>query len=208
MTARWIDRLERPLGFLEVPNLAALLAGMNALSAALTFVKPEFPAELVLDPSLLARGQVWRAVTFILVPPALSPLLLVFWLLLYFSYLSTLEKLWGSFRLTLYVLLGALCTAAGCAAMGVPLGSGVFVTSLFLAFARENPDVKILLFLLVPVRLKWLATVVWAFITWSFLFGGYGERLALLSGLVNYALYFGGEHAFEIKQLWRRRRYR
>ncbi|MDE2038806.1 MAG: hypothetical protein KGO96_07965 [Elusimicrobia bacterium] len=208
MTARWVDRLERPLRFLEIPDLAAFLAGMNVLCAVLTYVKPEFPAQLLLEPSLVLRGQIWRMLTFVLVPPDLSALLLFFWLLLYFSYLSGLERSWGSFRLTLYVLLGALTIAAASTAVGVALGSGMFVTSLFLAFARESPEVRILLFFVIPVKIRWIGAVVWACIAWILLFGGYVDRLAVVSGLVNYALFYGGEHAFELKQAWRRRRYR
>jgi hypothetical protein len=208
MSPAWVDRLERRLSFLEVPNLAAFMAGMNALCAVFTLVKPEFPAQLILDPFLLVHGQIWRALTFVLVPPELPLLWLFFWLLLFFFYLNSLEKLWGSFKFTLYVILGALATAAAAALTGFPLGSGAFVTSLFLAFARLNPNMEILLFFFFPVKMKWLAAVTWAMIAWTIVFGGYGDRLALISGLFNYVLYFGADHFFELKQMWRRSRYR
>jgi hypothetical protein len=207
-TAAWIDRLERRAGFLEVPNLAAFMSGMNALTAALTLIKPEFPAQLVLDPFLLRAGQVWRALTFVLVPPDLAPLWLVFWLVLYFSYLSSLEQAWGDFKLTLYVLIGALATAAACALSGAALGSGAFVTSLFLAFARNYPDTQILLFFVIPVRMKWLAGAVWAMSAWTALFGGWDERVSLAAGLLNYVLFFGPAHAAELQQAWRAQRRR
>lgn len=207
MTAAWVDRLERRLGFLEIPNLAAFMAGMNALSALLTLLKPEFPAQLLLDPGAIWRGQVWRVFTFVLVPPALPPLWLFLWLALYFSYLSTLERAWGSFRFTLYALLGALATAAAACATGFPLGSGAFTISLFLAFARLNPELEILLFFFFPVKMKWIAGAAWAMIAWSLIFGGYYDRLSLGSGLLNYVLYFGGRHVFELRQMWRRSRF-
>jgi hypothetical protein len=207
MSAAWVDRLERRLGFLEVPNLALFMAGMNGLCAVLTYVKPEFPAQLILAPTALLSGQVWRALTFVLVPPILPPLWMFLWLILYFSYLSALERAWGAFRFTFYVLLGALCTAAAAAATGFPLGSGAFTISLFLAFARLNPELELLLLFVIPVKMKWLAGAAWALIAWSVLFGGYYDRLSLGSGLLNYFLYFAGEHAFELKQMWRRSRY-
>ena len=159
-TAPWVDRLERRLGFLEIPNLAAFMAGMNAVSALLTLIKPEFPAQLVLEPLLLRSGQVWRALTFVFVPPELSPLWLFFWLILYFSYLNSLERAWGDFKLTLYVLIGALATAAASLATSLPLGSGAFVTSLFLAFAKNYPETQILLFFVIPIKMKWLGAAV------------------------------------------------
>lgn len=210
MTAAWVDRLERRLRFLEIPNLAAFMLGMNALCGVLSIFKPEFPGQLVLDPMLIRQGQVWRALTFVLVPPVPPemPIWLLLWLLMYFYYLNMLERTWGSFKFTVYVLIGALATAAAAVAMGSPLGSGVFVTSLFLAFARLNPNLEILLFFFFPVKMRWLSAVAWALIGWSVLFGGFDERLEILSGLLNYALYFGPEHLFELKQAWRRSRFK
>ena len=208
MSPAWVDRLERRLGFLEVPNLAAFMAGMNALCGVLRLIKPEFPGQLILAPSLIWHGQVWRALTFILVPPDFESLIwLFFWLMMYFFYLNSLERTWGSFKFTLYVLLGALATTAGTLLTGYPLDSSAFVMSLFLAFARLNPEMEILVFFFFPVKMKFLARLTWAFIAWKLLFGGYGWQLALAGGLLNYALYFGGDHLFELKQAWRRSRY-
>lgn len=208
MTASWVDRLEKRIGFLEVPNLAAFMAGMNALSAVLTLAKPEFSSQLILDPYLMRHGQVWRALTFILVPPVLSPLWLFFWLLLYFSWLNALQRSWGDFKFTLYVLLGALATAGASIVTGIPLSSGAFVWSLFFAFARLNPELELLLFFFFPVKIKWLAAVAWALTAWRLMFDGFGTRVELAAGLLNYLLYFGSAHFFELKQLWRRQRYR
>lgn len=210
MSAAWVDRLERRLGWLEIPNLAAFMCGMNALCAVLTLLKPEFPAQLLLEPGAVWSGQVWRVLTFVLVPPfpADMPLWLFLWLLMYFYYLNMLERAWGSFKFTIYVLIGALATAAVSVATGYPLGSGWFAASLFIAFARLNPDLEILLFFFFPVRMRWLFRLGWVMIGWSLLFGGYGDRLAIAGGMLNYLLFFGSEHAFELKQAWRRSRYR
>ena len=207
MTARWIASLERRLGFLAVPNLALFLAGMNAFSAALTLIKPEFPAQLELEPLLVMQGQVWRVLTFVFVPPMFGPLGTILWLLMYFSFVNALEALWGDAKLTLYVLIGALATAAASLIFQIPLGSYYFVVSLFLAFARLNPDTEILLFFVIPVKMRWLAWLAAFLAFWSFLMGGSVAQLAVVSGLLNYALYFGGEHFFELKQEWRRRRF-
>jgi len=208
MTAAWVDRAERRLRFLEIPNLAAFLTAMNALSALLTSIKPEFPEQLLLQPSSILHGQVWRAVTFVLVPPDMPLLWLIFWLILYFTYLNALERAWGDFKFTLYVLIGALATAGASLATRMPFGSFYFVMSLFLAFAKINPDVQLLLFFVVPVKMRWIAAVAWFVLAWGMLFGGFQDRVAILAGLFNYALYFGPDHAFQLRQAWRRRRFR
>lgn len=210
MSARWVEKLRPLLGWLEVPNLALLILGLNVLTAVLTFVKPEFPSQLVLDPYLLVHGQVWRALTFIVVPPVPpeQTLFLVLWLLLYYSYMSALQREWGDYKFTLYALLGALSTASAAAWLGAPLGSGMFTASLLLAFARMNPNMQLLLFFVIPVKMRWLAAAFWAVTIWSFVFGGFGDRVAIAAGLLNYILYFGGDHLSDARLAWRRSRYR
>src|SRR5579883_2456094 len=135
----WLDRLERRAGFLAIPGLAVFLAGMNAAVAVLSQLKPEFPFMLGLDPDLLRQGQVWRALTFLFVPPPMSLLWLFFWLLLFYAYASRLEQAWGDFKFTIFCLVGAVGTVAASLICGRPFPNTVFQTSLFLAFAHLYP---------------------------------------------------------------------
>ena len=82
------------------------------------------------------------------------------------------------------------------------------VTSLFLAFARLNPELQILLFFVIPVRMKWIGGVMWAMTFWSLIFGNFHDRVALTAGILNYLLYFGKEHSTALRLFWRRNRYR
>lgn len=208
MTAAWVDRAERRFRFLELPNLAAFMAAMNAFCAILASIKPEFPEQLLLEPNHIVHGQVWRALTFVLVPPDMPFIWLIFWLLLYYVYLKALEQAWGDFKLTLYVLIGALATAAASVITRVPFDSFFFVMSLFLAFANINPETQLLLFFVIPVKMKWIAWAAWFIVVWNLLFYGFQARVAIAAGLLNYALYFGPDHYLQVRQAWRRRRFR
>ena len=191
MPLHWTDRLEQRFGSWAVPNLSLLIVALNASIYALSALKPEFPLALTLEPALLMRGEVWRAFTFLFIPPAAGPLAMFFWLYLLYLYARALEEVWGEFRFNLFYAVGAAATVAAALAMGRGLSNVPLNASLFLAFSAVNPDLSILLFFILPVKVRWLAALVWAGIAWSLLVGSWPTRVALLAGLANYALFFG-----------------
>ncbi len=205
---QWVDRLERRLGFLSVPGLAAFLAGMNAAVGLMSQFRPEFPARLALDPFLLRQGELWRALTFVFVPPPMALLWLFFWLLLLYAYVLRLEAVWGDFKLTVYCLLGAGGTVAASLITRAPLSNVIFQAGLFLAFARLYPDFEILLFFVVPVRMKWLGRLAWLGLLVAFILGGATERIYYALGLANYFVFFASDLEAEARMLAHRLRNR
>jgi hypothetical protein len=115
----------------------------------------------------LLRGELWRLVTFIFVPGYSRPLFLIISLYFYFWIGSTLEREWGTARFNLYYFSGALLTAVGAVLASLITGQyGLLVAgttyvnlSMFLAFAVLFPDLQVLLFFILPVKMKWLAWV-------------------------------------------------
>ncbi len=206
MDRPWYERLERRLSFIAIPGLAALLAGLNAFVGILTLIRPDFPTQLVLEPELVRQGQVWRLLTYLIVPPEISPLWLFFWLILFYMYLQMLERYWGDLRLTVYCAIGALASGAVAMLFNVPLTNTAFNTSLFLAFARLNPEFEIMLFFFFPVKMRWLFIVTAALLITSFLFGGAVEKLSTGAGVLNYLIFFGQGHWQDARRRLRRRR--
>lgn len=199
----WLDRLERSLGSWAPPDPSLLLVGMNAAVWALSMLKPEFPARLALEPELVLSGEVWRLVTFLFIPPALSPLWMVFWLLMFYSFASALEGEWGEFKFSVYYAVGAAATVAASAALGTGLSSLPLNTSLFLAFARLFPEVELYVFFVLPVKVRWLSWAAWAVFGANFLLGSWVTRVALLAGVANWALFFGREAFSDLRRLRR-----
>lgn len=113
---------------------------------------------------IFTKAQIWRLVTFILVPDRSSIWLLI---ALYFYYFigSTLEREWGSGKFTVYYLIGALLTVLYGTLVWLITGRDVQLTasyinlSMFFAFATLFPDTVVLLFFIIPVKMKWLAFV-------------------------------------------------
>jgi hypothetical protein len=198
---RLLARLERRIGRYAIPNLILYVVGGMAVVWALSLSRPEGIERLMLDMSAVRRGEVWRLVTFLFIPPRASPI----WVLvnLYFTWWvgSSLEQHWGSFKFNVYYFIGALGTIAA-ALMAGPTSNMWLDSSLFLAFATIFPDVTILLFFILPIRVKWLGILAAVGIGYAFAVGAWGTRASIIAALVNYVLFFGGHW----RQVWLQRR--
>ena len=153
----WIDRLERKYQRFSVKNLTKYIVIGTAFVFILSLFK-EFKSIdqiLNLDSYLVLKGQIWRLITFIFVPPAIG-----FWIIpaLYVFYVfgSSLERFWGSFRFNLYYLIGVL-SAILAAFLGGKVTSEFLTMSIFLAFAYLYPNYKLLFFFVLPLKVKYLA---------------------------------------------------
>lgn len=205
MAARWIDSLEKKAADWAMPGLAAFLVAANGAVGLLSALKPEFPARLSLEPQSILQGEVWRLATFLIVPPALEPMWMLFWLLMLFSILRALENAWGDFRFNLFTLLGAAFVCAYAMITGLPASDTALLTSFFLAFARLFPELEVLVFFVLPVKVRWLGRVAWAMIFLQFLTGGLLAKVHVLAGLGNYLVFFGDDHWMDLKFYLRRR---
>ena len=119
---------------------------------------------LYFDLNSLLRGEIWRLVTFIFVPNTNRPLMLLIELYFYYWIGSTLERQWGTAKFNLYYFSGVLLTVIAVSVASLLSGSNMVISgtyyinlSMFLAFACLFPDVQVLLFFILPIKMKWLA---------------------------------------------------
>ncbi len=59
-----------------------------------------------------------------------------------------------------------------------------------LAFAWLFPDYTLMLFFVLPVKVKWLALLTWLFYGYTLITGGWAERLLVLAAVANFLLFF------------------
>lgn len=193
---KWLNKLERKFGKIYIPNLMGIItAGCAAVYLADTFMNTNIKHMLTLNTDLIMQGQIWRLISFVLVPPATSPLWIVFILYFYYMAGSALEHEWGSFRFNVYYFIGMLATIGICFATGIS-ATGSFVSlSLFLAYAKLYPDVEMLIFFLIPVKIKYLGYFNWFIIAVGVVQSAFALSIAgILLNLVpvlNYFLFFG-----------------
>ena len=110
-----MDKLERKLGKYAIPNLTLALIIGYALGYIIQFFDlrqgTAYLSLLALDPWKIIHGQVWRLVTWLIIPPNESNIIFV--LLMMWCCLSigmALEKTWGTFRYNVYIFGGILFT--------------------------------------------------------------------------------------------------
>lgn len=200
---RWIDRLEWHVGDWAVHHFALFIVMANGLIYLLSWTQPGYYSRLVLDPAAVWSGEIWRIFTFLFVPPLLGPLGMVFWLLLLYQYGQALENEWGNFRFFVYYIIGAIATAiAGLWIARETLSNVPLNTTIFLAFANLFPDFQLLLFFILPVKVKYLAWLVWLGFAWSLVIGSNATRVTIAAALVNYTLFFGPQHWETVKLKW------
>jgi hypothetical protein len=150
-----------------------------------------FLNKLVLIPQLVMQGEVWRLLTFIFIPPTFSMLWLVFALYFYYMIGTSLENEWGTFKFNVYYFTGVLAIIAGSLLSGIAGTSYYLNLTMFLAFASIFPNYEILVFFVLPVKMKYLAWLDAALLGYSFITGTAADRVMIIASILNFLLFFG-----------------
>ncbi len=120
---------------------------------------------LCMSGQAVLHGQVWRILTFVFLPGESNLIWFIISLYFYYWIGSSLEREWGTGKFTIYYLSGMLLTAIFGVLLSLLLGRDVVVNatylnlSMFFAFATLFPDVQVLLFFIIPIKVKWLAYI-------------------------------------------------
>ena len=153
----------------------------------------QFNAELI-----FTKGQIWRLLTFVFVPSGGGGIF--FLLMLYFYYFigNTLERQWGSGKFTIYYLSGMLFNIIFGIIIWLITGNSYPVTSeylnlsMFFAFATLYPETMVLLFFIIPIKIKWLAYIDAAFFVLEMILNPFPVNLLPLIAILNYFMFCGG----------------
>lgn len=202
----WLDKLERKLGRFAIPNLTVYLLIGYVIGFGIVYLMPDMVGYLTLEPALILRGQVWRLISWVLIPPTGNLISLVFLVLLYYSLGTALERTWGSFRYNVYIFSGLLFTVLAVFGLyafyyfrygvEVPLsmigliGTNYITMSIFLAFAAIYPNMEVMLYFILPIKMKWMALVYVVLAGYDFINGGIGIRVAIGASLLNFVIFF------------------
>lgn len=190
----WLNKIERKIGKFYIRNLmliiisgTILVYGFTLLSGDKTLIN-----NISLVPSKVMHGEIWRLVTFVFVPSSTTIISFIFSIYFYYLAGTGLEHEWGEFKFNFYYLVGMLATIAVSMITGAT-ATGTFINlSLFLAFARVYPDFQVLLFFIIPIKVKYLAIFNWVLIAINFLSAGsMAGRILTLVPLINFFLFFG-----------------
>lgn len=110
----FIYKLERKFGKYAVKNLSLILIICYGIGFAISYIRPEILTYMTLDPYAIVHGQVWRLLSWIIIPPYQTNVLFAaLMMFFYFSIGTTLERTWGAFQYNLYIFSGMLFTVLG-----------------------------------------------------------------------------------------------
>lgn len=216
----YIDKLERKFGRFAIQNISLLLIICYAFGYVISFINPQFLQWLMLNPYYILRGQIWRLVTWIVIPPSGDNLFFIL-LMLYFYYSigTSIERTWGTFRYNVYLFSGMLFTVLGsfllygfCVLSGAvaqPYGHdmlfwineqglvyfGMFSTyyvnmSIFLAYAATFPEMRVLLMFIIPIKVKYLGIFYGIMLVAGCLTGGIVTWCVVGASLLNFVIFF------------------
>ncbi|MEE0415997.1 MAG: hypothetical protein DBY10_05470 [Clostridiales bacterium] len=187
-----------------IPNLMLWVVIGNVIVYVMDMMsRGTFSAMLSFVPAYIFQGQIWRLVTFVLVPNYGSNIFF-FAISAYFYYFigSRLENQWGTARFNFFYCSGIVLAIVVGLLEGL-IGGGMAVTStmeynnlsLFFAFASLFPDMMVLLFFIIPVKVKWLAYLDAAWLLYGvvslLLKGAYISALLPVLAILNYLIFFG-----------------
>ena len=187
-----LKKLERLFGRFAIRHLTLYLISGQVAAYVLMKLGRLDAYTLFLIPRLVLHGEPWRLISFLFLPPPTNPLLIAFSWWMFYLMGGALEGHWGTFRFNLFLLCGfALTTGSAFLHPDAAVTNLFLAGSVFLAFAHLYPDFELLIFFILPVKIKWLALLTWAGYTVGLLFGGWPERVLILAATGNYFLFFG-----------------
>ena len=154
-------------------------------------------ASLQFSPQLILKGQIWRLISFAFVPTSGGVLALIMFYFYYFIG-NTLEQYWGKAKFTLFFFSGILFTVIYAFVIYFITGADIRISasysylSMFFSFATLFPETQVLLFFIIPMKIKWLAYIDAAFFLYEIIVTPFPYNLIPVVAVLNYLLFCGG----------------
>ena len=198
---RAIDRFCAMHPRFGIPGLMRYIVGANLIIYLLSmFAQSDTFDFLALDTSAVFHGELWRVITYVLIPTN-SGIWLFLSLLFYYWLGEALEGLWGSAKFTIYYLSGTLLTAVAVLLAALIEGGRYYLAgadyvslSLFFAYAMTYPDAMVRIYFIIPVKMKWLAWLEGALfagnVLLSLINGQWVSALIPVVALLNFFVFF------------------
>lgn len=201
----FLNRLERRMGRHYIQNLMKYLC----LAMLGVFILDYLPLArsasdfLSFNRTLILRGEIWRLITFIFLPPSGSIVWIIFNLYFYFFLGTSLENHWGSARFNLFYALGIVGGIISGFITGVTTNF-YLNTSLVLAFAVLYPEMEFMLFFVLPVKAKWMGMFWGAYLIYQLITVPWSMKLALVFSMLPFVMFFGNQAWLQVRMDFRR----
>ncbi len=194
---KFLSNMERKFGRYAINNLTLYIIVLYVIGYVIKLLPNGAMIQyyLTLNPYLILHGQIWRLVSWVLIPPTALSIWLLITLYLYYFIGTTMERTVGTFRYNVFIFGGMLLMilaafisygwvvltygAEGEMAVAGKMMyySGYFSTyyvqeMVFLSFAISYPEIQLLLMFIIPVKVKYLGILYAAYMAIEAIFTG------------------------------------
>ena len=106
-----MSNFERKFGKYAIPNLTIILIGCYVIGYIMSFLNNDFLGYLTLNAHLIfTKGQVWRVISWIIVPPDSFDIFTIIMLFVYYSIGTTMERTLGTYKYNVFIFRGMFIT--------------------------------------------------------------------------------------------------
>jgi hypothetical protein len=212
----YIEKLEKKFGKYAVPNISVYLAVLYAVGYLIEAINPILLDYLRLNPYRILHGEVWRLVTWFIIPyMGFNVFFVLLSLYVFCMFGNHLEAEMGTFRYNLYLFAGLVFTVLGAfvlqaylflsqalagaspeaveqifAALATYFSTYYVFMSIFLAIAAVLPDMTIYVMFVLPVKMKYLGIIYGFLILLSFIGSNIFNRVVIAASLLNFIIFF------------------
>jgi len=200
----FLDKMERKYGRYALSHLTMYIIVTYIAGYIIALAAPIMRQYLTLEPYYILHGQIWRLVSWILIPPSSLDIFTII-MLFFYSIGTSLERAWGDFKYNVYIFSGILMTILGSfllygieyavkgypALMGTAFSTYYISLSIFLGFAISFPDMQVLFMMLIPLKSSWIAVFEGVMYIYSFVRGSLIDRIEILLSIALMGIFFG-----------------
>ena len=104
----FLDKMERKYGRYALSHLTMYIIVTYIAGYIIQLAAPIMRQYLTLEPYYILHGQIWRLVSWILIPLSSLDIFTIIMLFFYYSIGTSLERAWGDFKYNVYIFSGIL----------------------------------------------------------------------------------------------------
>ena len=188
-----------------IPNLMLYISLGTALVYLITMATQNWTVYqmLMFDRDAILQGQVWRLISYPLTYYRGNPVMMMIFLVCYYSLGRAMENVWGTLRFNLFYFTGILMMDIYCMVFDCTADVYYLNLSLFLGYATMYPDSQFLLLFIIPVKAWIFALVDLVLVLMGLLFDPFPYNLFSVISIANYFLFFGKDVLNVLPVSWR-----
>lgn len=194
-------KIKRALSKITVNNLSLYITVIFAIGYLLLRTEAGimlYSTALAFYPKQVLGGQVWRILTAVFYPPSNTSNIFLgaLSIFIYYNFASAVERTMGSTEFNIYFFGSFLFGELGSVVFYLITGYNTpFIPmfthfSVFMAFAVLYAEAQVLLFFIIPIKVKWVAIVEVLIYIFYFFTGNLNTRISVAAAMIPVVLFY------------------